>query len=209
MPSTARRLAPAAVAVALSVVLGACSDSGSAGTMPGMDHGAPGMSSTAQSGTTPAAENGRAGDVMFAQMMIPHHEQAVEMADFALGKDGVSPEVRQLATRIKAAQDPEIQTMRGWLQAWGAPVPTGMGDHDMGGTSGQGMMSQADMDDLEAAEGAAFDAQWVTMMIAHHEGAVTMARQVLGTTSNAEVKALAEAVVKTQTDEIATLKGLS
>ncbi|GAA2027144.1 DUF305 domain-containing protein [Terrabacter terrae] len=213
MPSSIRRFVPAVGAVVLAVVLTACSGSGS---MPGTDHAASGMTGeptgTAASGSAaPTGSNaGRAGDVMFAQMMVPHHQQAVEMADIALGKQSASAQVRQLATQIKAGQDPEIETMRGWLQSWGAPLPTtGMSHDGMGGTSGQGMMTQADMDALKAADGAEFDKQWVTMMTAHHEGAITMARQVLTTTQNPDVKTLAEAVVKAQTEEIATMKGLS
>ena len=210
-----RRFIPAAGAAALAVVLTACSGPG--GSMPGMDHGSSGMSgmssgraTTPRAAQTGASDAGRSGDVMFAQMMIPHHEQAVEMADIALGKQRVSAQVRQLATKIRAGQDPEIQTMRTWLQSWGAPVPTtGMGHDRMGGMSRQGMMTQADMDALETADGAAFDKQWATMMTAHHEGAITMARQVLATTQNPEVKTLAAAVVKAQTEVIATMKGLS
>ena len=197
----------------MGLALTACS--GSDGSTPGMDHGSAGMSGMVTSTKAPASagtgasDAGRAGDVMFAQMMIPHHQQAVEMADIALSNQGASQQVRQLATQIKAGQDPEIQKMGGWLQSWGAALPTsGMGHHDMGGTPAQGMMTQADMDQLKAADGVTFDKQWVTMMTAHHEGAITMAKQVLATTQNPDVKTLAEAVVEAQTKEIATMKGL-
>ena len=205
-----RRVAPLAGAAALALVLSACS--GSTGGTSGTDHGSAGMTGMPSTSTTAApggaSDQSRAGDVMFAQMMIPHHEQAVDMADIALSKQGVSAQVRQLATQIKAAQDPEIQTMRQWLQSWGATATsTGM-DHD-GMASGEGMMSQADMDSLAKAEGAAFDAKWVAMMIDHHEGAITTAKQVLSTTKDDQVKALANAIVTAQTQEIATMKGLS
>jgi len=205
MHSIVRRVAPPAGAAVLALVLSACS----AGGTSGMDHGAGGMTgmpSTSATGSPSAAtDQSRAGDVMFAQMMIPHHEQAVDMADIALSKQDVSAQVRQLATQIKAAQDPEIQTMSQWLQTWGAGQPsTGM-DHGMG----EGMMSQADMDSLSKAAGADFDAKWVTMMIEHHQGAITMAKQVLSTTKDDQVKTLAEAIVTAQTNEIATMKGLS
>lgn len=147
---------------------------------------------------------------MFAQMMIPHHQQAVQMADIALGKPSASPKVRELATQIKAAQDPEIAQMSDWLKAWGASTATssGMGhgmDHGMG--SG-GMMSDSDLTALKTAEGADFDRKWLTGMIAHHQGAVMMANQVLSTTSDPQVKALAEAIVKGQNSEITTMQGL-
>lgn len=80
-------------------------------------------------------------------------------------------------------------------------MPPGM-DH------GSGMMSADDMDKLKAAEGAAFDRTWITQMISHHEGAVTMAEQVLATTQNPEVKQLAEAIIKAQKAEIATMQSL-
>lgn len=170
-------------------------------------------SSTTAQEPTPGAGAGSAADVSFAQLMIPHHQQAVEMADLALQK-AVSSQIRQLAEQIKAAQDPEIATMRAWLSAWGAPeqMPDmeGMtGGHDMGGmTSGMGMMTQEQMQQLQAASGAEFDRMWLTMMIAHHEGAVAMAEEVLAATSSPAVTALATSIVAGQTAEIQTMKGL-
>jgi uncharacterized protein (DUF305 family) len=187
-------------AVALTGLLAACGGT-SSNTSSGTDgHG----TSSSASSTSVAA--GRAGDVMFAQMMIPHHEQAVEMAEIALGKPDASSQVRELATAIKQAQDPEIQTMTGWLEKWGASTPMGGMDH--GGT-GSGMMSDADMQALQQADGKAFDQKWTSMMLAHHEGAIVMARQVLGTTADPDVKALADAVVKAQTEEITKMKAMS
>jgi uncharacterized protein (DUF305 family) len=168
------------------------------------DHGG---SSGSSSTSAPA---GRSGDVMFAQMMIPHHEQAVDMAEIALGKTDTSDEVRKLATAIKQAQDPEIATMTRWLQSWGAAAPTSMAP---GGTDhanmGNGVMSAADMEALAQASGAAFDEKWVSMMIEHHEGAIDMARQVLATTQDPDVKALADAVIKGQTEEITKMRSMS
>lgn len=165
-------------------------------------------STTGSTGTTSAAgsaDASREGDISFAQMMIPHHEQAVEMSDLALAKPGASAQVRDLATQIKKAQDPEIATMRGWLASWGAPTaaPTGMA-HD----HGDGMMSAREMAQLEAATGADFDRRWLTMMIAHHEGAVTMSEQVLGTTKDPAVRTLAESIISGQKAEISTMRGL-
>lgn len=181
--SPLRRVLRPVAALSLAVVLAACSSS---------------------------EPEGRSGDVMFAQMMIPHHEQAVEMADLALEKDGVSAEVQDLATDIKAAQDPEIKTMSGWLGEWGASATaSGNGmNHGGGNDAGAGMMSDDDMQSLRAAEGAEFDKQWLTMMIEHHEGAVDMAKDVLKTTQDPEVRALAEAVVSGQEAEISTMQGL-
>lgn len=160
-------------------------------------------------GSTVAPAND--GDIAFAQLMIPHHQQAVEMADMALAH-GVTGDVLTLANQIKAAQDPEIEKMTAWLTAWGAPIEMGEGEGhdgmDMGGMSSEGMMSEADMMNLDQAQGIDFDAMWMQMMIQHHEGAIAMANQVLTTTENADVQELAEAIVTGQTAEIATMQKL-
>ena len=198
MPSTSsRRISVATAALVTAAILTACS-TGSDDSMPSMDAGGTSMSSDMATGSV------QEDDVMFAQMMIPHHEQAVEMADMALDPDASSSvEVRELAVDIKAAQDPEIETMRAWLEAWGAPqeAPSAM-DHD------SGMMSQGDMGALASAEGAEFDQMWLTMMIEHHEGAITMARDVQSTTEDEEVAALAEDIIAAQEAEIATMQTL-
>jgi uncharacterized protein (DUF305 family) len=150
--------------------------------------------------------------------MIPHHEQAVEMADLALSADsGASEQVRQLAEQIKAAQDPEIEQMTEWLQAWGAPsAMPGASDgdelqgmdhrgHDMGGMTVAGMMTAEQMAQLQAASGTRFDEMWLTMMIAHHQGAVAMAEQA-ASSSNPDVTTLAEAVIATQQQEISQMQ---
>jgi uncharacterized protein (DUF305 family) len=190
---TSRLAIPAASAV-LILALSACgSGDDSHSTMSGAGTSS---SSTAEGATTSAT-----GDVEFAQMMIPHHEQAVEMADLALANDTASPEVKALAGQIKAAQDPEIQTMQGWLAQWGASEGSGQMDHG-------GMMSDDDMSSLMGASGPEFDQMWLTMMIEHHEGAIEMAQDVLDTTSNPEVEQLATAVVEGQEKEITTMKGM-
>lgn len=202
MPSSfraTRRLALGAVALSAATLLAACGSDTDHSGMPGMS-GMSSSSATASAGGS--AVQGAPGDVMFAQMMIPHHQQAVEMADLALdAKAGASDDVRTLAADIKAAQDPEIRTMQGWLTSWGAPAGEGM-DHGM-----PGMMSETDMTSLEDASGTDFDRQWLTMMIAHHEGAITMAQDVLSSTKDDAVRALADAIIKAQQREITTMKG--
>ncbi|MFC5676595.1 DUF305 domain-containing protein [Aeromicrobium endophyticum] len=140
-------------------------------------------------------------DVAFAQQMVPHHQQAVEMADLAKGADA-SADVTALAAQIRTAQAPEIAIMKEWLDDWDAS--TSHGGHDMG----DGMMSDADMTELGTLAGTAFDRAWLTMMIAHHEGAVTMARTELANGKDADAKKLAQAIVDSQEKEIATMKGL-
>jgi len=161
------------------------------------------MSPTATSLT--ASHNG--GDVMFASMMIPHHRQAIEMADRILAKDGTAPKVTDLATRIKAAQVPEITQMSSWLPAWGAnPSPSSTGG--MGGMGHGGGMSQAEMDALEEATGAKATELFLTGMVKHHQGAVTMAQTELDQGQNAEAKAVAQNIITSQKAEIAEMNQL-
>jgi uncharacterized protein (DUF305 family) len=144
-------------------------------------------------------------DVMFAQMMIPHHEQAVQMADIALDPArGASPQVVELASRIKAAQDPEIAQMNAWLEAQGAAE---MMDHSGHGGMG-GMLSQEQLDALANATGAEFDRLFLEGMIAHHEGAIAMAEDVRADGGDPEIQALADAIIKAQRAEIAEMRGL-
>lgn len=203
MHLTTRRAVVVGVSALAAVALSACS-SDSDGSMPGMNHGSESMSSS----TAGSASSGQEGDVVFAQMMIPHHQQAVEMADLALDdSSGASAKVQALAKDIKAAQGPEIKTMQGWLEQWGAePASKGMGHGGM--DHGDGMMSESEMTDLESATGEKFDQMWLTMMIKHHQGAVTMAKDVQSTTSNSEVKTMAADIIEAQNREITTMKDL-
>lgn len=161
----------------------------------------------------PANADFNATDVGFAQGMIPHHGQAVEMADLAL-KNTTNPDVLALAKQIKAAQSPEIETMSAWLRTWGQPVPSAMsmsGGHDMtnmGGMMMDGMMSDADMKRLETSTGTAFDRLWIELMIQHHEGAVRMANDELANGKNATAKQLAQAIITSQQAEITTMNQL-
>ncbi len=186
--------------VVLALALSACGGSSTA-TSP----------QAAASATTHAAGVALASnpaDVTFAQGMIPHHEQAIEMADIALDPAiGAGDAIKQLATRIKTAQDPEVTTMKGWLTSWGEPMMTDMSGDQMDAMGG--MMSTAEMDALGALTGAEFDHQWATMMIAHHEGAIAMAQTVKATGSSADVRTLADAVVAVQQAEITELKALA
>ncbi|HPE11331.1 MAG TPA: DUF305 domain-containing protein [Actinomycetota bacterium] len=174
----------------------------------------------APSGTSASVSTSNA-DVVFAQSMIPHHEQAVEMADLALAPNaGASAQVRDLARQIKGAQAPEIQQMTGWLNGWGAPTAMPGSDgsndlgamdhsgHDMAGMTMAGMMTADDMRALAAASGTEFDRLWLEMMIAHHEGAIAMAGQVDTTSQDPQVKALADAIVIAQNEEITTMQKL-
>jgi uncharacterized protein (DUF305 family) len=146
-------------------------------------------------------------DVMFAQMMIPHHEQAIEMADIALDPlSGASDAVKSLATRIKAAQDPEITKMKSFLTSWKERLtPDSSMDH---GDSMSGMLSADAMKKLSSLRGADFDREWMNGMIAHHEGAIEMAKDVLKDGKDSAVKALANLVATAQDSEILEMKEL-
>ncbi|MBK0866881.1 DUF305 domain-containing protein [Saccharopolyspora sp. HNM0986] len=147
-------------------------------------------------------------DITFAQGMIPHHQQAVEMSRLAEQRAG-APEVRELAGKIEAAQGPEIDTLTGWLRRWGAPE----GGHSQHmGASGHagmgGMMSPQQLDELAATNGVEFDHRFLELMIAHHEGAVRMAETELARGSAPEAKKMAENIVRTQREEIDTMRAL-
>ena len=157
------------------------------------------------------AATGRAGDIAFAQDMIPHHEQALEMSALALAADA-SPEVTALAKEIQAAQDPEIVLMRSWLRDWGAeelPHSGGPGEESDGHEHEMpGMATGEQLLALAEASGAEFDALWIDLMVAHHEGAIEMAEQVAQTTDDLEVQALAAEIIETQAQEIEVMRGL-
>ncbi|GGC97703.1 hypothetical protein GCM10011512_25830 [Tersicoccus solisilvae] len=173
-------------------------------SMGSMDHGAmSGMSSSSPS-SSPSQGTFNDADVMFTQMMLPHHEQAVQMSDMLLAKQGIDPRIQKLAQQIKAAQAPEISTMRGWLSSWGQP--SAMASNS--GHSMDGMMSGDDMAKLKAADGAAASKLFLTQMIAHHEGAVSMAKTEVADGKNADAVAMAKSVVTSQTKEIDEMKAI-
>jgi uncharacterized protein (DUF305 family) len=155
---------------------------------------------------TPSGTSGAsAADAMFAQMMIPHHEQAVEMSTLAETRAS-SPEIKELAAEIKAAQQPEIDQMTAWLEEWGIPVMSGMdamGEH--GGHGMSGMLTDEQMQQLADSSGPEFDRLFAQSMIEHHEGAIDMAEDVVDS-KDPRVAALAAEIIATQAEEIAQLQ---
>ncbi len=194
------RLTAPSFAVALALVLAAC----------GSDHSmSANTTDAAQAAAGPADATAlNAADVEFAQGMIAHHEQAIEMAEIALDPNiGASPEVVDLATRIKGAQDPEVELMTSWLTAAGEPVTMdAMEGHDM--SSMDGMMTAEQMDTMGASTGTEFDTMWLEMMIAHHQGAVTQSQTVKASGSNSDVLALADQIIAAQQAEITEMQAL-
>lgn len=196
MTHTTRILRTLAVPTLLVAVLAVAS----CGTSSGEHSGA---GNDKVSSSSPAAGAKNEVDVDFATMMIPHHAQAIEMADLAL-KQATAPEVKDLASTIKGAQGPEVDRMSGWLTGWGEPVPGAGGGHDMSGSDGptDGMMSDQEMTDLGEASGSGFDRMWLQMMARHHEGAVDMAKTQLSKGANLESKKLAQGILDSQSSEI-------
>lgn len=167
-------------------------------------------SSATSNPASSAATKGSSADIAFATGMIPHHGQAVEMADLALTKAS-SPKIKALAEKVKAAQAPEITTLSDLLNGWGEPVPatTGHSGSMAGMEHGDSsMMTSEQMDDLDAATGPMFDRMWVNMMITHHEGAVAMAETEIREGTDAEAAQLAQTIADAQTKEIADLQSL-
>jgi uncharacterized protein (DUF305 family) len=150
-------------------------------------------------------------DVMFAQMMIPHHQQAVEMSEMLLAKTDIPAEVTDFAQQVIDAQGPEIDRMNTMLDTWGASAASeaeveGM-DHGSGTGSGMtGMMSDEDMRRLDQAQGTEAARLYLEQMIHHHEGAVEMAREQVETGQNPQAQALAQEVIDAQQAEITQMR---
>ncbi|MGR4878621.1 DUF305 domain-containing protein [Streptomyces sp. LARHCF249] len=203
--SPIRRTAAVAAAATASFLLAACGAADDGATA---GHGGHVAASPSPSASAPAAQGQHnAADVAFAQGMIPHHRQAVEMADLAPSR-AESAEVKKLAEAIKKAQDPEIRTLSGWLTSWGEHVPApGAADHS-GHGAGSGMMTAEEMQKLGKASGKAFDTAFMELMIKHHEGAVAMAATERAEGAFPAAKTMAEAIISSQSAEIATMNGL-
>lgn len=195
MTFTAKRIA--AVLAAAAVVLVTLS---SCGTATKEDRGAP-QSPVVTAGST-AGHN--TDDVMFAQLMIPHHQQAVELAGLVPDRS-TNPQVAQLAAKIAGQQQPEINALKAMLAQWevDASATPHQGAHGM---TMAGMVDEATMIRLEALKGADFDRLWLTAMIGHHEGAIEMANVEITDGSNVDMVGLARAIASAQQGEIDQMK---
>lgn len=217
-----KTLAVGAMALAVVFTAAACSDTDTGTT-------AATSSATTSATATSAADEAAAhndADVMFAQMMIPHHSQAIEMSDMLLAKEGIPEEVTALAEQIKAAQGPEITQLESWLEQWGEPtempetgnndmpgMDEGM-DEGMDGMEGmegmqmEGMMSEEDMQALSDAQGTDAARLFLEQMIAHHEGAIDMAQTEIEDGQFPDAVEMARTIVDTQQQEIDTMRQL-
>lgn len=211
-----KTLAVGAMALAVVFTAAACSDSATGTTAA--------TSSATTSATASAADEAAAhndADVMFAQMMIPHHSQAIEMSDMLLAKQDIPADVTALAEQIKTAQGPEIAQLESWLEQWGEPTEmpeTGNNDmpgmdmdEGMDGMEGmqmEGMMSEEDMQALSDAQGTDAARLFLEQMIAHHEGAIDMAQTEIEDGQFPDAVEMARTIADTQQQEIDTMRQL-
>ena len=163
------------------------------------------------------SEDHNEADVEFATAMVEHHAQAIQMANFTIGRDGIDPRIAELAEEIRLSQTAEIDEMAGFLRSWGEEVPeTGFatGDshsHDSEMVGGDhvdmpGMMTAAEMEELAGAQGDAFAHMWMQMMIEHHEGALAMVDEVQDDGEHEGLRRLAEQMEAAQRTEIGDLE---
>lgn len=188
-----KTLVALALVLLAGLTLSACSDNGDS-----------------ENASSQASSEFNDADVSFAQQMIPHHQQAIEMSQLVDGRSN-GAEVTDLAAKIEAAQGPEIETLTGWLEDWDQDVPSGEMDHgDMGDGSGDdamsGMMTEDQMVELENSTGPKFDRLFLELMIQHHEGAVEMAQTEIDNGKNEDAVAMAKKIVSDQEAEIAQMQ---
>lgn len=198
---TSRNLRPLAL---FAVVLAALFLSACTNTEPERSEGHTDHTQSESGGDAQATHN--ADDVTFARDMMPHHEQALQLVDLARDRSS-DPALLQLASGIAAAQGPEMDQLAGMLRSWGEDPDVGM-DHSGHGMAMPGMVDDATMKRLESLRGAEFDTLWLESMIAHHQGAVEMAKAEIANGDDAAAKALAGEIIKAQEAEIAQMKQL-
>ncbi|WP_282945813.1 DUF305 domain-containing protein [Cellulomonas endometrii] len=199
-PKKSRAFAAVAASLALGVVLSACSN--------GADTAEDQPTSSQSESAAATSEEHNDADVEFAQMMILHHQGALEMAVLAEGR-AQSEEVQQLASDIQFAHQPEIDLMTSWLETWGEESPSAEDDMDGMDHSGghTGMADDDQMQQLEDA-GSEFDRMFLEMMIVHHQGAITMSEEEQANGLNQDALELAGKIVADQTAEIDTMEQL-
>ncbi|WP_149204890.1 DUF305 domain-containing protein [Actinotalea subterranea] len=205
MQKNVRTLATAS-GIALALTLTACGAPADEQEGAGNGSTAPPAAASADADSS-AAHND--ADTQFAQMMIVHHEGAIEMAELAAEK-GASPEVRELGERIAGAQGPEIDLMTSWLQAWDEELPseTDMGGMDHGSMEMDGMDQEAVMSELTTLSGSDFDRRFLELMTDHHRGAIEMAEEHRAEGENAEAVQLSGKIIDDQTAEITEMTNL-
>lgn len=199
-----RRTAAASVLALGLAGVAACSPEGPAPQAPSASPPPPpAASAPAQPGTAVSPAHNQA-DVQFVKMMIPHHQQALRMAEIVLPKQGPDPQVRQMTEKIQREQRLEIATMQSWLGAWNAG--SAMSLEQAQGM--QGLLSPDDLAALEHADGAAASKLFLHQMIAHHEGAVSMSQPEIQGGENPQAKQLAHSIVQSQNQQIQHMQSM-
>ena len=199
---TAIRFGALSAATALTLILSACGGDS-------MDMSPSASSSMSEASPTDSAEvadEHNDQDVMFSQMMIAHHQGAIEMSQMAATRAS-SQEVKDLALKIEAEQQPEMELMTSWLTSWGESMEadssmSGMDHSSEGGSSMSGMMTEDRMTELSASSGVDFDKMFLQMMIEHHTGALEMAKTEQADGQSPDAVELAGSIVASQTAEI-------
>jgi len=218
--TSVRRPAVAAAVAAALLALGACDsgsgaddraeakgDSGPSVVAPGRP-GEPAKTLSAEEARKAAPDDKpNSADFDYAQRMITHHGQALQMTSLAPAR-ATSKQVKLLAERISAAQKPEIGAMEGWLKTQGKAKEKDSGSHDHGHEVMPGMATDAQLTQLRAAKGKAFDQLFLKLMITHHQGAVTMATEVLSEGNNVLIEEMANDVIAQQTVEINRMRSM-
>jgi uncharacterized protein (DUF305 family) len=199
MPSRSTRIAAVLVALFAALLLTACSGSDDKTDTAKAD----------ESVSTPAPPGFNADDYAFATNMIPHHQQAIELAALA-PEHSTDKDLIALAAKISAEQDPEIKALRVFLVQWDENPDDNASHGDHGGDAGHGsmagMVDDATMAKLQSLKGAEFDTLWLQSMIGHHEGAIAMAKAEVAKGQNVDTKRMAQTIIDSQQAEIDQMK---
>lgn len=207
----------ATVALASALALTGCAGGGE--TAPEATTSASAATQDSNTATTPSSETTSTGeaisaehndaDVMFAQMMIPHHQQAVDMSETLRAKEDIPQNVRDFAQKVIDSQGPEIDQLNAMLTAWGEEPTTGESggtegmDHGSGSDSSMdGMMTEEDMQQLEAAQGTEAARLYLEQMTTHHRGAIDMAQDEINNGQNPQAVEMARRIVTDQQAEV-------
>lgn len=194
MTALSTRVAAVVAALAIAVTVTSCTEAAQTSDSH-TDHEHPTSSAEGE-----APHN--ADDISFATNMIPHHQQAVDLTELVPTRTDNAALI-DLASRIAEEQTPEIQTMQAMLVSWGQDVDAPADHSGHAGMEGmQGMVDTETMTRLESLNGAEFDTLWLESMIAHHQGAIEMAKAEIAHGESGDAKTLAEHIVSAQQAEI-------
>ena len=197
MGSVLTRVVTAVVAAVLLAGCGGASDS--------RDGGATGETTSDAPAITGEPAGFNADDIAFANNMIPHHKQAIELSGLVPDRS-TDPELTTLAGTIAAEQQPQINVLNVLLVQWGETPQLGAGAHTGHGQNMQGMVDDATMAKLTSLSGREFDTLWLQSMISHHQGAIEMAKAEIAHGDNVDAVSMAKTMVATQEAEIGQMK---